>query len=138
MYISVMYVRNNKSISLKNFFNRQKLSQMEKKATIIMSNPKYKVAFVITAALLLTAFAPGPALAVAANPFDKIGWTFWGYVKAVGRFACLIMSGVEVIKSLGAGDTKSIAKILFKYVIAYASFTVLPWMFDELDRSFKL
>lgn len=137
MHISVVYVRNYKTVSLRNFFNRQRLSQMEKQATLIMSNPKFKIAFIVVAALLMTAFAPGPALAVA-NPFDKFGWTAWGYIKTVGRFACLIMGGVEVIKSLSSGDTKSIAKILFKYLIAYATFTILPWMFDELDRSFKL
>lgn len=137
MYINVIYVRNYKSVNLREFFNRQRLSQMEKQATIIMSNPKYKAAFIITATLLMSIFAPSPVIA-AANPFDKLGWTFWGYVKAFGRFACLIMAGVEIIKSLGSGDTKSIAKILFKYLIAYATFTILPWAFDELDRGFVL
>lgn len=135
MHISVIYVRNYKSLNLRDFFNRQRLGQMEKKAMLVMANPKLKLAFTIIAGTLL--FYTNPVLA-AGNPFDKLGWTFWGYVKAVGRFACLIMAGVEVIKSLGSGDSKSIAKILFKYIIAYATFTVLPWIFDTIDKDFKL
>lgn len=137
MYISIICVRNYKSVTLKDFFNKQRLSKMEKQATLIMNNPKYKAAFIIVTGVLFAIFLPNPALA-AVNPFDAIGWKFWGYVKAFGRFACLIMAGIEIIKSLGSNDLKSIAKILFKYLIAYGVFTILPWMFDTLDREFKL
>jgi hypothetical protein len=130
-----MYVRNNKSVSLKNFFNRQRLGEMERKATVIMSNPRFKAFTVIMVGSLL--FLYNPVLA-ASNPFDVMGWKFFGYVRSFGRWACLILAGVDVVKSLSSGDSKGIAKILFKYVIAYASFTVLPWMFDELDKGFVL
>jgi hypothetical protein len=135
MYISVMYVRNNKSVSLKNYFNRQRLAQMEKKATTIMNNPKLKAMTVLTIGSIL--FLYNPVLA-ASNPFDKIGWKFFGYVRSFGRWACLILAAIDVIKSLSAGDSKGIAKIIFKYLIAYATFTILPWTFDMFDKEFVL
>lgn len=135
MYCSVILVRNNNCFTLKNFFNQQQISKMEKQANIIINNPKIKK-FTITL-IGLTLFICKKALAYS-NPFDAIGWKFWGYVKGFGFFACLIMCGIEVIKSLNGGDTKSLTKIIFKYAIAYASFSVLPWIFNELDSAFKV
>lgn len=75
---------------------------------------------------------------VNANPFDPIGWEFWGYVKGFSFFACLIMCGIEVIKSLGAGDHKAILKIILKYAIAYGSFSMMPWLFVKIDTWFQV
>lgn len=75
---------------------------------------------------------------VSANPFDAPGSKFWSYVKGFAFWACLVMCGIEVIKALNTGDTKAITKIIFKYAVAYGSFSFLPWFFREIDSAFTL
>lgn len=68
---------------------------------------------------------------------DKAGSMLLSICKRFGYWIALIMCVVEIIKSLMQNDTKSISKIVVKYVIAYASFYFLPWIFTLIEECFK-
>jgi hypothetical protein len=120
-------------MTFEEFFRIRPMIEAEKKAAKIRRNKRVE-RFVVTS-LGISFFLVKRVLA---NPFSPIGMKFWGYVKGFSYFACLILCGLEILKSLNGGDTKSISKIIFKYVLAYASFSLLPWLFREIDSAFSI
>lgn len=65
------------------------------------------------------------------------GNTLLTIVRTFGYWTCLIMGITEVIKSLLNGDTKSIAKIMAKYILGFSSFYALPWLMDIVKGIFE-
>lgn len=78
-----------------------------------------------------TAYA-APNMAAAA----KLGGTFLGLVRGFGYWICVVMCIVEIIRNLLQGDTKGIGKIVVKYLIAFASFYFVPYLFDVVKDAF--
>ncbi|MDP4174154.1 MAG: hypothetical protein Q8933_09320 [Bacteroidota bacterium] len=140
MKIIVISVRNHKLVDpmkcLRDFFNRQRIADMEKKATLIAHNPAAKAAFIIAVALLMCAFTPGSAVAVAADPFGRIEAVFWPMVKKFARVAFMVMGGIEIVKKAASGDTKSIGQVIFKYIVAFAGLDLIPWGIGLVDGAF--
>ncbi|QAA31263.1 hypothetical protein [Clostridium manihotivorum] len=123
--------------TLKEFLNylRSKESiELEKKAKILYRHKQYRRVAVFTIAILMECSVNALA---AGNPFDSVGSRFWFYVKSFAKWACLICAGIDIIKSLNAGDSKNIGKVIFKYIVAYAAFSILPWFFKEIDTAFS-
>lgn len=117
------------------YLERKELHELEEKARIINRNVAIKKTVIFTIATLMNL----STYAIASNdPFYNIGSKFWFYIKSFGRWACLIMCALEVIRALNNGETRNIAKVLFKYLIAYATFSVLPWFYDEIDSAFSI
>lgn len=129
-----MEYRKYKTISWEEFFKSEEEKELERRAAIINRNKKLRKIFITS--LGMTLFVVENVYASGVNPFEPVGLKFWGYVQFFAKYACLIMGGIEVIKSLGEGDMKGITRILLKYALAYASFKVLPWIFKEIDRTF--
>lgn len=76
-------------------------------------------------------------LASNVGAIDKAGSMLFSICKNFGYWVALIMCIIEIIKSLMQNDTKSISKIVVKYVIAYASFYFLPWIFTLIEECFR-
>lgn len=113
------------------FGSNTKIAEVE--ASKVMRNKKLRKVIVLLLGLTFWyLFSPGAL--VYASGIDAFGIKFWGYVKRFARYGCLIMAGVDVVKNLNGGDTKSIAKVVFKYILAYAVIVLLPSIFDEIDR----
>lgn len=127
-----MEYRKYKTIPWEEFFKSEEEKELEKQAAIINRNKKLRKIFVTS--IGITLFVSETVLA-GANPFQPIGIKFWNYIRYFAKYACLIMAGIEIIKSLGAGDAKSVTKIILKYLIAYAAFAILPWLFGEIDET---
>lgn len=72
----------------------------------------------------------------AVEKVDKAGFTILGIVRSFGYWICIIMCIIEIIKSLLQGDTKSVGKIIAKYIIAFSAFYFLPWLFDIIKQIF--
>lgn len=114
--------------------------KMEKVAGQILQNPKRRqqAIFLIAYTGYILANSYNPVVyAYGPNNINSLGIKFWSYVKVFAKWGCLIMAGVDTIKTLNAGDTKSLNKVIYKYIIAYALISWLPWIFDEIDTVIK-
>lgn len=67
---------------------------------------------------------------------DTVGNTILGIVRKIGYWCCIIGCIIDIIKALMQGDTKSIAKIMFKYGLAYAALYIFPWILDLIKSIF--
>lgn len=126
------------TMSLQEFLNQAREKE-EMQKTIerkIMQNKKLKKLSVFVLANLLYC---QKVLATTADmaKIDKAGMAMLGIIRTFGYWICIIMCIIEIIKSLTAGDTKNIGKIIAKYIIAFATFYFLPWMFDVIKDIFK-
>ncbi|MBZ9688399.1 hypothetical protein G9F72_018885 [Clostridium estertheticum] len=73
------------------------------------------------------------------NPLDKVnkaGNMMLGISRTIGYWLILIVCICEIIKSLMAGDTKSISKIIMKNLLAFASLYLFPWLMDLVKGIF--
>lgn len=71
------------------------------------------------------------------SKIDIAGSTILNICRNIGYWACLIMATVEIIKSLSQGDTKSVSKIIAKYLIGFGALYFLPFLFDLIRNIFK-
>lgn len=138
--MEILIIKDNKTVtnvdlSLKKLFGRN-LKVADDEAGKILRNKKLrkKVVFTLAMAIMLvlepTSFAHA---ATGAGGFDSLGRLFWGYVKVIARWGCLIMCGIDIVKNLNNGDVRGLGRVIAKYVIAYAAIVYLPWLFDQID-----
>ena len=82
-----------------------------------------------------TTYASEPNL----NGIDKLGNTFLRLVRKGGYWICLIMGIINCVKvGLQGGDKAGdIMKVVFKYVLIFASLFLLPFLFDLVESSFR-
>lgn len=119
----------------------KKLDTEEYIAKKIISDPRLKkmVAFV-TGSLLYFNKAIINAAEPTVKGLEKINYagnTLLTVARTIGYWVCLVMCIVEIIKSVANGDTKSISKIIMKYILAIGAFYMLPWMFDLVRAIFS-
>lgn len=69
---------------------------------------------------------------------DSLGTTFLGIFQGLGRWVCLIMAFIELIKAVmkGNSNTSEIFAIILKYVLVYASMFLVPYFFDIVSGAF--
>lgn len=75
----------------------------------------------------------------AADPLGKIdvaGNTILGIVRRIGYWCCIIGCIIDIVKALMQGDTKSIAKIMMKYALAFGALYIFPWILDLIKGIF--
>ena len=124
----------------KNFMNNLKRNKElygEEFAKVVNSDKKLKAmaTFVIANGLMIQkAFAETTDVL---NKIDVAGSTFLNIIQGFGYWACLIMCAIEIIRSLMQGDTKSIGKSVFKYILGFATFYFLPWLFNIIKAIFQ-
>lgn len=108
----------------------------------IMRNKKLRRRTVILLGMVLfvTLSPHGSVFAAVGGPDNiaRLGVRFWGFVKIIAKWTCIISGGLEVLKNLNSGDVKGIWKVALKYVVAYCVIVGLPWAFDEVDKVFVL
>lgn len=137
--MEILIINNYKTIadidlSFKGIFNKSRMKEVDKECGRILRNKKLAKTVIISLGIIFYITSP---TFVYASGFVTLGNKFWDYVKVFARFGCLIMAGLDVMKNLNTGDTKSIAKVVFKYILAYLTVIGLPWLFDEIDATFK-
>lgn len=103
-------------------------------------NTEFKV--MITMGLAVGLILLNSTIAVAGQPnlngIDRLGNTFLSLVRKSGYWICLVMGAVNCIKvGLQGGDKAGdIMKVIFKYVLIFASLYLLPFLFDLVKESF--
>jgi len=125
--------------NLENIKLRQKQryrEDLELVAKHINANSKLKKQFIFIVAMVF--FLKG-TMVYAAGPMDKVnvaGNTMLGIVRGIGYWCCLIGCIVDIIKALMQGDTKSVAKVMMKYGLAYGALFMFPWILDIIKGIF--
>jgi len=137
--MEILVINNYKTVadielSFKSIFNKNKIREIDKECGRILRNKKLAKIAIISLGIILYITSP---TFVYAGGFVTLGNKFWDYVRIFARYGCLIMCGVDIMKNLNAGDTKSIAKVVFKYILAYMTVIGLPWVFNEIDAAFS-
>lgn len=71
------------------------------------------------------------------NSIDLLGEKFVHMIQKAGYWICFAKGLVDIIKELLKGGDKAdgIGRIMFKYVLAFASFYLLPFCFDLIRTS---
>lgn len=70
------------------------------------------------------------------SKIDKAGNTILEVVRRIGYWCCIIGCIIDIIRALMQGDTKSIAKIMMKYALAFAALFIFPWILDLIKSIF--
>lgn len=94
------------------------------------------VAFVFGSLMYVDNACAAGSTVDAVTKLNTAGNTLLGVMQTIGYWVALIMCIVEILKSLSAGDTKSIGKIIVKYLMAFAGIFVLKWLFDLIRLTF--
>lgn len=108
----------------------------ENVATYIVNSPSIK-----TVAVLLLTISLITLEASAGTNFDaidKVGALFLTIIRKFGYWVCLIMSFINIIKSLGEGERslKGVTSGSMKYIVAFIMFYLLPIFFDTIRDAF--
>ena len=135
MQVCVIYC-NDTLENIKENQKRKYREDMDLIAKHIISNSKTKKRFIVALATLFfltdTVFA--------ADPMAKInvaGNTILNIVRTIGYYCCLIGCIIDIIKVLMQGDTKSVAKVMMKYGLAYGALFIFPWIMDLIKSIFS-
>lgn len=122
---------------VRNFMKEKDFVEDVKK---LLANKKFRMK-VLTIVGVGTCVALAPKTTVFAmdgpEKIGLLGEKFWGYVKVIARFGCMICGGLDILRHLNQGDTKSIWKVAAKYIVAYAVIVGLPWVYNEIDLFFS-
>lgn len=80
-------------------------------------------------------FAYGPD---GLNAIDTLGNKFLSIAQQITYWICIVMAIVDVAKEVlkGSNQASGIGKVLMKYVLAFTSIYLIPWLFDLIRESF--
>ncbi|WP_194190355.1 hypothetical protein [Clostridium chrysemydis] len=92
----------------------------------------------LAVALMLTSVQAN-ALDVNTSGIDKLGNTFLVLLQKGGYWICLVMGIKDIISQLmkGGDNINDVGKVIVKYVLAFGSLYMLPYLFDLASECFK-
>ncbi|NEZ47230.1 hypothetical protein FDF74_08410 [Clostridium niameyense] len=67
---------------------------------------------------------------------DRAGNTILSIARKIGYWICIVGCIIDIIKALMQGDTRSIAKIMMKYALAFTALYIFPWILDLIKGIF--
>lgn len=119
------------------YLNTKDLKKLDLEVGKFLCNKKLsKMLVTITASLMNYA----PAFADSAQAASKIGvagQTLFGICQSAAYWVCLVMCAIEIIRALMSADTKSVSKIIAKYLVGFGAIYFLPWAFDMIRDIFS-
>lgn len=68
------------------------------------------------------------------NGIDKLGLEIVGYIKAAGKWFFIAICILECVKTLMAKKPSEIPSLIVKYGLAYGCFSLILWLFNEIDK----
>lgn len=122
-----------------NLFEIKMINELDAEIGVMRYNNKklYKY-LVVGLAFALTLSIPTTAHAVGLDSIDILGNTFLTIVRRGMYWVCLIKSIIDIGKEVqkGGDNMGNIGKIIMKYVLAFASLYIMPYLFDLVRDSF--
>lgn len=134
MKVCIVYTNSN----IEEFKRKQKLKyneNLELVAKYINDDKKIKKACIF---VLGTLFYLNDKVYAAdrLGKIDRAGNTILEIVRRIGYWICIIACVMDIVKCLMQGDTKSIAKTMLKYALAFAALYIFPWILDLIRGIF--
>lgn len=134
--------KNNKTnllaVKLNNNFNINSI-QNSNLLNFNINNSKYKkiIVFGITLTLIIISTNIKTYAAANTDGLEELGRTFVDIIQLAGYWLCFSKGLIDIIKEVLKGGDKAegIAKILINYTLAFASFYLLPTLFDLIKTS---
>lgn len=119
------------------YLNFKDIKRLDKEVGKILNSSKTSKMLVTVTACLMH-YAPAFADAVAASAkIAAAGRSLFQICQTAAYWCCLVMCAIEIIKALMAGDTRSISRIIAKYIIGFGALFFLPWIFDMIQDVFS-
>lgn len=115
-------------------FNREQKRDLNKFCGKILNSKNVSKVFILIIASILTVYTP--VYATGLTQIDVLGNKVLGIMRQFGYYVCVIMATKEIIQSVATGSYKDITQIIVKYVVAFAGFYSLPWIFDFIKGVF--
>lgn len=115
----------------------EKLNGYESFISVIKKDKYIEKLVVISLACM---FMLGKVAHASTEAEDKIGIAgnkFFGIVKVLGYWLCLIGCIAEILKSVATGSSKDIGKIMIKYILIFGAMYIMPWAFDLIKEMFE-
>lgn len=111
--------------------------ELETLATKILKDGRLIKVFVMGIALINMSNKVYADTTQVTGKIDEAGTMFLDVVQTIARWTCLVMCLVEITKSIMNGSTKDIGKIMFKYLLAFATTFLMPFAFDMIESIFQ-
>ena len=115
-------------------------NKLDEEIGFIFRNDKklYKLIVIAIAFAMTISLTTVTASAGGMENIDKLGNTFLNIVRRAMYWICLIKGLVDVGRevSRGGDNIGNVGKIIFKYVLAFATLYLMPWLFDLVRDSF--
>ncbi|OPX47856.1 hypothetical protein [Clostridium thermobutyricum] len=136
----------NKVMTIQEFLDYANMSKKERFINEIINEFKYnkqlKIActFGLAIALILISNTTAHAAEVNTGGIDKLGNTLLYLVRKSGRWVCLVLGLINVIKvGLSGGNEKAgdVVKVLGKYILIYATLYFFPYVLDLIEDCFR-
>lgn len=89
---------------------------------------------------LLTTVQANASTSVGPDSITNLGRTFVSIIQQAGYWICFAKGLIDIIKEVLKGGDKAegIGKIMVKYVLAFSSFYLLPFLFDMIKNNFAV
>lgn len=120
-------------MTLEQFLNEYRdKSALEELAERVYKNKTLKsmAVFVIASLTYAEKVLAADTTVEAVKRLNTAGNTLLSVMQTIGYWVALLMCIIEILKTLSSGDTKSIGRIIVKYLMAFAGIYVLKWLFD--------
>lgn len=111
--------------------------EVETLASKILKDARLTKCFVLSVAFINIANKYYADVTAVTSKIDTAGNLFLDITQSVARWTCLVMCLVEITKNIMNGNTKEIVKIMFKYLLAFATTFLMPFAFDMIESIFN-
>lgn len=110
--------------------------KLDREVGIMMKNPKTRKLLVTLTACLLHCSVVFADVATATKKMNEVGGVVFGLCQTASYWLCLISCGIEIARCIATGDSKSIAKVIPKYILGFGGIYFLPFIFDLIKDIF--
>ena len=118
------------------FLNTKDMKKVDREVGIMLKKSTHKKILVTVTACLLHCTKAFADISQATAKMNEVGSTIFGLCQTASYWLCLISCGLEIAKCISTGDSKSVSKVIPKYIIGFAGIYFLPWIFDLIKSIF--
>lgn len=119
------------------YLDSKNIRKLDKEVGVMLKVPKTRK-LIITLTACLMHYTPVLAdVGKASAKIAQLGSEILGLCQTAGYWVCLVMCVLEIIKAGVNGDSRSISKIMAKYILLFSGLYFMPWIFDSIRDVFN-
>lgn len=129
------------TMSISEFMEYSRINEIERNLSFVQKHFKkeqIKIVVISLAIALMLTSVQANASEINTSGIDKLGNTFLVLLQKGGYWICLVMGIKDIIRQLmkGGDNVGDVGKVIVKYVLAFASLYMLPYLFDLAAECF--